>query len=445
MVRSRESRSRAVSISRWEGPNHSSGPFPSSSGMEITLPTRSALEVWTEYQYAINQHFHDADFEALKLPIVAIAAHCLRSVEPIWPVIIGPASTGKTELGIMPLRLITSTEFISDLSPKAFIAGAGNKSGSLLHDTGDSGIWLIKDLTTILSKREADMKEVFGYLRETYDGLLNRKVGGKKLKMWEGKVTIVAACTPYIDRAWNFVNELGDRFVFIRWKRGQGQSQAKCAMRQLGGEKGIRAHLSTLAKELVEGRLTKMPPLPSMLIQDHIANLSEFCAQLRRRVVRDSGDSRRPIIAIPEAEGTGRLAKSLCMLLMFHSALFEVEPEEDLAGLALISRIALETIPENKCKFMESLNLSGDTDWIDVYKRANLPKSSITWLADELISQGVITRTGGGESADNTDVSYCISNEISDLWREIKAVKSGTSIENIVPFRTQVIVPISTK
>jgi hypothetical protein len=382
--------------------------------------TRPASSVWNEYKSVVNSSFHDADFEALKLPLVAVAAHQLQSVEPIWPVIIGPPSTGKTELGILPLRLISSTEFISDLSPKCFIAGAGTKSGSLLHDTGVAGVWLIKDLTTILSKREADMKEVFGYLREVYDGLLNRRVGGKKLKMWEGKVTIVAACTPYIDRAWNFVNELGDRFVFIRWRRGHGQSQARTAMRQLGGERGVRSHLASLVKELVEGRLQVAPPLPSILLQDHIADLAEFCAQMRRRVVRDTPDGKRAIIAVPEAEGTGRIAKNLAMLLIFHAALFETAPEHDAEGMSLITRIAFDTIPENKLKFMQALNLTGDTEWSDVRKRSGLPKSTIGWIADELSAEGVISRFGDGDD-DCASVGYCVSSHIADLWRRIAA------------------------
>jgi hypothetical protein len=390
------------------------------------MSTRPASDVWNEYVAAINTNFHAADLQALKLPLVVIAAHSLKSAEPIWPVIIGPPSTGKTELGILPLRFIPPAEFISDMSPKCFISGTGNKSGSLLRDTGSSGIWLIKDLTTLLSKRETDMKEVFGYLREVYDGNVSRKIGGKKLPLWEGKVTIVAACTPYIDRAWNFVNELGDRFIFIRWRRGHGQSQARAAMRQLGGEKGIRANLSTLARELVEGRLVHMPPLPSDSLQDHIANLSEFCALLRRRVVRDNDSGRRAIIATPEAEGTGRLAKSLCQILMFHSALFELEPESDVDGQALIHRIALETIPESKLNFMQSLNLHDETDWGDVKKRSGLPKSTISWIADELAAQGVIDKTGPEEDNDHSSVTYSISNEIADLWRAIKVINDGS-------------------
>lgn len=397
------------------------------------MSRRAASAVWSDYQSIITANYHDADFQALKLPLIAAAAHNLHSVEPIWPVIIGPPSTGKTELGILPLRTIPKTEFISDLTPKAFIAGAGGKAGSLLLSTGASGIWLIKDLTTILSKREVDMKEVFGYLREVYDGLLNRKVGGRKLSMWEGKITIVAACTPYIDRAWNFVNELGDRFVFMRWRRGHGQSQARAAMRHLGGERGIRSQLAELVKELVDCRIPGPPPLPSPSIQDHIANLSEFCAQMRRRVVRDTAEGRRAIIATPEAEGTGRLAKNLCMLLMFHSALFEVAPEEDLEGLRFISRVALDTIPESKLRFMESLDLGGDTEWADVRKRTGMPRSTISWIADELIAQGTIAKHGDGED-DCALVTYCVSNEIADLWRMIRATLDGSSTK-ILPFK----------
>ena len=387
---------------------------------------RPALDVWNEYQSAVNQHFHGADFEALKLPLVAVAAHQLHSVEPIWPVIIGPPSTGKTELGILPLRQIPQAAFISDLSPKAFIAGIGPKSGSLLHDTGASGVWLIKDLTTILSKREADMKEVFGYLREVYDGRLDRHVGGKKLKPWEGKITLIAACTPYIDRAWNFVNELGDRFIFVRWRRNHGQSQAHSAMRQLGGERGIRSHLSSLVKELVVDRIKTPPSLPSPTVQSYIADLAEFCAQMRRRVVRDNDIGKRAIISVPEAEGTGRLAKNLCMLQMFHSALFDIDPAEDFAGHQLLYRIALETIPENKLKFLEALDLSGDTEWSEVRKKSGLPKSSIHWVSEELLAQGVIDCYGFDEE-DAAMRSFSVSNELGQLWTRIRSFSAGSS------------------
>jgi len=186
---------------------------------------------------------------------------------------------------------------------------------------------------------------------------------------------------------------------------------------------------------LVEGRLTKVPPLPSLVIQDHIANLSEFCALLRRRVVRDNDSGKRAIIDTPEAEGTGRLAKNLCMLLMFHSAIFEIEPEQDTAGLAFLERIAYETIPSSKLKFMQSLNLSDETDWSDVRKRTQMPKSTINWLAAELSAQGVIERTGPEEDEDHSCVTYTISNEIADLWRSIKAMNAGTGtkIINIRP------------
>lgn len=410
----------ALSLSRRDTQN--SEPF---------MP-RAALAVWNDYVSLLQSNFHDPDIEALKLPLVACAAHNLHQAAPIWPVIIGPPSTGKTELGILPLRSLPITEMISDINPKAFLAGKGDKSGSLLRDTGSSGIWLFKDLTTILSKREADMKEVFAYLREVYDGALSRRVGGKKLPMWEGKVTIIAACTPYIDRAWNFVNELGDRFVFIRWRRGDGLHQARCAMSRLGGRNGLRSELSTLVKELVHDRIRKVPPLPSIQIREQLAYLAELCALLRRRVVRDNPEGKRAIIEVPEAEGTGRLAESMLQLVAFHAALFDRD-EATQDDLALPIRVAIDTIPAGRYKFLSAMDLDGDTEPNEIRRTTGMPKSTVSWIAEELAAQGVIEKHGDIDD-DCAIVTYCISNEIRDLWKRALAPTTSSST-NVVEMK----------
>ncbi len=67
--------------------------------------------------------------------------------------VVGPPSTGKTEICIRPFENMRPNVFPQgDITPKAFLSGKGDRAGSLLHRIGKSGILLFKDFGTISSK-----------------------------------------------------------------------------------------------------------------------------------------------------------------------------------------------------------------------------------------------------------------------------------------------------
>ena len=109
--------------------------------------------------------------------------------------------------------------------------------------------------------------------------------------------------------------------------------------------------------------------------------------------------------------------------------MFEIDPLEDIDGMKLITRIAFDTIPSNRRKFIEALDLHGDTEWSEVKKRSKLPNSTINWIATELLAQDVIERFGEEEGAGC--VSYRLSNEMRELCQAIKVKNEGSGTKII--------------
>src|SRR5437899_8992194 len=61
-------------------------------------------------------------------------------------------------------------------------------------------VFLIKDFTTVLSMKRDKRSVILSQLREIHDGQFRRDFGTGVTKIWNGRVSIVAAVTPVLDR-----------------------------------------------------------------------------------------------------------------------------------------------------------------------------------------------------------------------------------------------------
>jgi len=68
---------------------------------------------------------------------------------------------------------------------------------------------VIKDFGSILSLRDDTCREIYGQLREVYDGAYCKEWGNGQKLYWKGKVGIVAAVTPRIDQQHSLHSSLG--------------------------------------------------------------------------------------------------------------------------------------------------------------------------------------------------------------------------------------------
>jgi hypothetical protein len=145
-----------------------------------------------------RRHLWLPDPGTVYVTLATVAANRLPG-DPVWTLLVGASSSGKSET-INALDRLPEHYAVSTFSEAGLVSGSSDGTPGLLIQIGESGLLVFKDLTTILSKHKADRDGVLGCLREVYDGSYTRRLGNKGgEKKWEGRLGLIAAVTEMID------------------------------------------------------------------------------------------------------------------------------------------------------------------------------------------------------------------------------------------------------
>lgn len=370
------------------------------------------LAIYEELSNHLNQYFYKPDLEACRAVFSAIHAHYAEG-DPVWLFVIGPARSGKTSVAINCIANLPEVTVESDLTPRSFIVGKkGGEKNSLLKK-GQNIILAFKDFTTMISRREDDQKEIMATLREVYDGQFRRRTAEVN-SLWVGKATVIAACTPAIERAWAIHRDLGERFSQVRWQNSDNpQATAKRAREQIGNEKEIGGTMRGLVDtffSLANGSVAGLPDHYG----DQLDAAATLIARLRCNVVRDS-HANRQIIDVSTPEEPTTIAKNLATIATHHAALFGYDTVS-IKDMKLALRMALDTVPASRARIISNLNRDVPIHGKDLKDMCGVHKNTILWQTDELEALGIveIVQDIDGER------SYRHSMEMDDLWQAAK-------------------------
>ena len=213
-------------------------------------PLGSALDVFGRWLH-MDDH----------APVLAVAATVVANLEagdPVWLLLVGPPSSGKTEIlqSVAGLDYVASAATITEaslLSGTSAKERAHDATGGLLRQIGQSGILLAKDFTSVLSQNRDTLRAAMSAMREVYDGAWHRPVGtdGGKVLHWKGKCGFIGGVTPSYDRYGSITNALGDRFVLLRLPEVDPDKQARAALAQAKHERRMRAELAEAMTTLI--------------------------------------------------------------------------------------------------------------------------------------------------------------------------------------------------
>src|SRR5215831_18406045 len=92
--------------------------------------------------------------------------------------------------------------------------------------------------------------KILAQLREIHDGMFKRDFGTGETKIWKGRVTIIAAVTPVLDRHSSIFSTLGERFLQVRSHRPDSEEAGQWAIRQQGHEEEIRRECGRVISQL---------------------------------------------------------------------------------------------------------------------------------------------------------------------------------------------------
>jgi hypothetical protein len=344
---------------------------------------------WLAYTAHLNRWFYNPDIEAARITLAVATAHFHKDCDPVWLFVLGPSSGDKTSICINSLLDLPQVHMQGDLTAKTFLSGyTGTAHPSLLHQVG-SGILAFKDFTTFMSKRPEEQAEISSHLREIFDGSFVKHTGKGIAIAWKGKITVIAAATPALERAWSSRRDLGERFLQVRISRKDGVQQSEYAQRQRGFEEHISSKMKDLARTFFQltPPITSPPPRLSNSQMTRVASMAELVSHCRGSVPRHPVTN--AIVDLPQIENSGRMSKALASLISNHAALFRrtVIIEDD---MSIGKRVALNSIPATRSLIIDTVPITGSIGSDVLQLQTGLPESTINYLVGDLEALGVL-------------------------------------------------------
>src|SRR5258708_3103344 len=371
-----------------------------------------ALTKWTNLCEFTNSWFYKPDMTAIKVILIAIASQFDPSSEPIWMFLNGPSGSGKTAVGINPLMGLPNITSVDSLTVHTFLSGyIGSANAGLLKEIGQGTI-LFPGFNSLLSLRTEARKDIASQLRRIFDGKLDMKNGAKTGDSLTGKITIIAAVTPIIERYWGLLREMGDRFLQVRWPRYHGPSVAAASRRHQGREKFIADGLLSRTSDFFTSPRMNYTSIPDITDSqgDQLAALAEIVCYLRAQVSREATGNRE-IRDIPQIEQTGRVGKGLPALVRYSAVLMRRDHILD-EDMAIARRVAIDCLPHTRAEIITHLPPDDPIGATDLMKIANINPSTLKWNMDELEALGVV------DKADSSiETSYQMSKHIREMWK----------------------------
>jgi len=376
-------------------------------------------QAWDEIVSYIDNWYHEIDIDAIRIILSAAVAHRVKHEVPIWCFLLGASGTGKSLVPFL-IEALPDVYKLNSITPNSLLSGLPRSKGgeSLLLNIGSkedrSGILLFPDFSTVISKRDDAVKSIAGDLREVYDGRLRKDTGASKAVTWEGKVTIIAFCTPELERQWGAMRGLGERFVQVRWGRGDGILQATKAYQQIGKEVEIKRELTRLAKNFFK-HIRGMFPDPPDPISNGVAHLSEITSLLRASAIRD--DRTKKLEDVSDPEGNTRFFKAIVQIARAHAAMFGRD-FVDMADYKLAARVALDSIPAMRLRVVRAIPRGTDIFQQDLIDKVAKPKTSTLRIVEELEFLGVVNvdRSGGENYIEFTQKFEDMQQRAGLLW-----------------------------
>lgn len=358
---------------------------------------------------ANRKHLHiDEDYNVTIVPTVIIANQLQHDVDVV--IIVGPSGSLKTELlrelgddenqYIYPVSTITEHTLASGLVDNEDLAP--RLRGRTL---------VIKDFTSILSKRDDVLGQIFADLRELTDGYIQKEYGSGAKKRHKGlHSSVLAASTNAIERYHSLFNTLGSRALLVRpinnsvEARKQGWANQKSLR-----IKEIREELHNEMFGFICSKITRLNEHPEeyqQLSDEDAEKIGSWCdslAVLRTHIARDHKG--RPL-SEPEPEFPTRLMSSICKLTQVHAFVHRREPGPD--DLNFARRLLYDNISTLRLRVLPFLSTEKTTT-ARVSQACGLGTDVVRHTLEDLVTLGVCNKTSR-DSKDDGDKRY------DDYW-----------------------------
>ncbi len=245
--------------------------------------------------------------------------------------------------------------------------------------------------------------EIFGVLRDAYDGKTEKIFGTGIKRSYESKFGILAGVTPKIESFSIMHQSLGERFLKFRICGSSEDNESETekirkALANINHEHEMKNELKKTALKVLNKPLPSSLPKIKDKIKEQVIYLAQFCAALRGVVERDRFTQN--VIYKPTTEVGTRLGKQL-MKLGIGIAMYLDSNRVGSDEYNLIKQVALDTCPDKieeivrqiwmGCKHSDDSLKSSD-----ISKRTRLPQATCFRTLQDLELLRIVDRIGSG-------------------------------------------------
>jgi len=241
--------------------------------------------------------------------VLAVALSKKLSGIPLWLILVGPSGDMKS----VQLNSFRSedTYVLHNMTSKTLVNGHKDKRKHPdLAPRLDKCLVIIPDMAQILKLPPIEKGELWGQLRDLYDGLAGKASGdGCDVKYSGLKVTLLAGSTPSIDGQILVHQDLGTRELIYRTSGNKNKEKVvqKCFENE-EMEKEIAEQLKNMTTDFVESRDIKRQDISKDILEE-IKDISIYVTFMRATAEFDNYSNELRNIVYPE-EPT-RIAKQL--------------------------------------------------------------------------------------------------------------------------------------
>lgn len=349
--------------------------------------------VMLEKAHEVVRQFLDIEEEVIDLVLATVVANKAPG-DPVWVFLVGPPSSGKSEL-ISGLKRCPDTYTLSTLTAHTFASGwedEGGRETSLLLQLAEGTTIAIKDFGSIQQLNPHTKAELLQQLREIYDCSYHKEYGTGKVVHWDGRVGLIAGVTPAIEKDHAALGELGERFVMYRIGSNDRKAAALRALQLQGREKEMRERITAIFNGVLAEDHNVLQVRTTGSDIETLATLAEVLTRLRSPVTRDRA---RIVVNTPEPESPPRVAKVLLKTVRAVASLrghTEIEPED----MALAQRLTRDSVPSVRVRVLEALLSIGTTAATDdIRDIIDLPASTTRRTLEDLHLLQVVERVRG--------------------------------------------------
>jgi hypothetical protein len=353
-------------------------------------PAEQAAALEAAHEIAREGFGAEYDLDVLDVVMSTAASEQLPGI-PAWLLVVGGSGATKTET-VSPLKGVGAHSVSTLTGPAALLSGTPPKqrskgaTGGLLRKVGDTGLLVVKDVTSILSMHRDTRAEIIAALREVADGRWDRDLGegGGRTLTWEGRVVVIGAVTTAWDQAHAVIAAMGDRFPLIRLDSTGGR---KAAGRKAASNTGLEAELRQKLTDAVTRVLEGMNPDGTDLTTDETERLLDAADLVTRARTAVVYDYRGEVIDAHAPEMPTRFMKHLVQIVRGAVAI-GVERNR---ALELGIRVARDSMPPIRLAIIDDVAANPDSTPTDIRRRTDKPWTTVDRQCKALHMLGVLT------------------------------------------------------